>query len=102
MVSLSEDIKQIEKVTGEIVMNQLTEYGKFEHYSVDEKRIIDSSTGMSYLQNQIQHKNWIRTVKTVSLCRALIRRKLSIRSLSCEVSVVNFPATFNASFNTNC
>jgi len=34
---------------------------------------MDYSTGMSYLQNQIQHKNQVETVKTVFLCDVLIR-----------------------------
>jgi len=38
---------------------------------------MDSSTGMGYLQNQIQHKALgYRIVKTVSLCRLRIRCKL--------------------------
>jgi len=29
---------------------------------------MESSTGMSYSQNQIQHKNYVMIVKTVFLC----------------------------------
>jgi len=37
---------------------------------------MDLSTGMSYYQHQIHHKNWVRKVITVSLCRVSIRSQL--------------------------
>jgi len=37
---------------------------------------MDSSTRISHSKNQIQHKHQGRVVKTISLCRASIRRSL--------------------------
>jgi len=40
---------------------------------------MDSSTGMSYLQNQIQHKKWVMKVKTVFLGFVSIHRNLFLK-----------------------
>jgi len=39
---------------------------------------MEPSTGMSYFQNQIQHKYLVMKVKTVFLCNVAIRRNLSL------------------------
>jgi len=41
--------------------------------------LIDSCTGMSYLQNQIQHKKEVMKVKTVFMCHASIRCHLFLK-----------------------
>jgi len=42
-------------------------------------KLIHFSTGKSYLQKWIQHKNWIRRVKPVFPCDVSIRRNLCLK-----------------------
>jgi len=43
------------------------------------KILMDSSSGLSYFGNQIQHKNYVMKVKTVSLCDVSIRSDLCLK-----------------------
>jgi len=45
---------------------------------------MDSSADISYLHNQIQHKNWVMIVKTVFLC--------DVQTVELEECLLLFPA----------
>jgi len=54
----------------------------------------ESSTGMSYLQNQIQHQNYLMKVKTIFLCDVSIRHignVISCRNTDIVTSLIASP-----------